>query len=125
VLSALADTTGWLARPWLLQDPREQEPLQWRLGWIVDAAHFSSLVLFGHELHRGLKTIDIQPQRSVQFAKLSRRLLPSKAVKANKLANNVSILGKERIFVVTGPNQGGKTTFARTFGRPGQNLPDS
>ncbi len=56
---------------------------------------------------------EIHAEQTVDLA-LANRLVQEGIV---PVANDFHLAGRERILVITGPNQGGKTTFARMFGQ--------
>lgn len=56
---------------------------------------------------------EIHAEQTVDLA-LANRLVREGIV---PVANDFHLAGRERILVITGPNQGGKTTFARMFGQ--------
>ena len=56
---------------------------------------------------------DIRASGTFDLALVSKLVATGQPV----VTNDFRLDGLERIFVVTGPNQGGKTTFARTFGQ--------
>jgi len=62
---------------------------------------------------------EISAEKTIASVESFDLVLANKLTTQNQpvVTNDFYMRGPERIFVVTGPNQGGKTTFARTFGQ--------
>ena len=61
------------------------------MGLIVGASHFTALSFFRLEFHGRLKTIDIDPQRAIEFGELSIGEQALEAIIANHLPDNLPV----------------------------------
>ncbi|MGB6984921.1 MAG: hypothetical protein WBD74_02970 [Candidatus Aquilonibacter sp.] len=96
--------------PLIAQFDRE---VQFYLAWLDYARTFESagLPTCYPRVHTANKSVSAEDTYDVALA---RRLIETGA---EVVRNDFALAGAERVFVVSGPNQGGKTTFARTFGQ--------
>src|SRR5258708_37751720 len=70
---------------------RSKESLHRGLRLIVGTAYLTTLSLLRLEFHRGLKAIDIHPQRAIELCELPVGKFPREAIVADHLAHNLSI----------------------------------
>ncbi len=109
-LGRFADSHASFADPLLLRFEREAQFYLCYLGFIAPLQR-AGLKFCLPELSRTDKAV--YDYEGFDLA-LARKLTASGAP---IVCNDFQLDGKERILVVTGPNQGGKTTFARSFGQ--------
>lgn len=128
VFSALCEFT---ARGAGFIDPvlsRFERETQFYASWIGFTRQFSAVGLV-FSTARLVTDHDVYAQAAFDLALADKLCASGQTV----ITNDFYLTGVERIFVITGPNQGGKTTFARTFGQmhyfanlglsvPGQNV---
>lgn len=95
--------------PVLIQFERET---QFYLSWIDFTTQFLTVGL-AFSIPQLITDHQINAENAFDLA-LADKLLANGQV---AVTNDFYLKDPERIFIVTGPNQGGKTTFARTFGQ--------
>ena len=91
-----------------------ERELQFYLAYLEYIAPLKHLGLAFFIPNIDISNKQVRAEQTFDLA-LATRLMEETGQKV--VVNDLSLINDEQIFVITGPNQGGKTTFARMFGQ--------